>query len=64
MFVLRNKLVSIFDVADSGGTLREFCDLSRGIGRKNLRENAEERPFTRPYENLSSDVTCGLIGKF
>ncbi len=61
---MRKRLVSIFDRVSNGGALRKICDFAGGIGGKNLRENAEERPLTRPYENLSSDVTCGLIGKF
>lgn len=45
---MRKLSVSFFDGGSNGGVLREFCDLNRGIGRKNLRENAEKRPLARP----------------
>lgn len=46
---MRKISVSIFDRVSNGGALREFCYFRRGIGRKNLRENAGKKAVGTAY---------------
>lgn len=71
---MRKILVRFFDGVSHGGALCEICDSGRGIGRKNLRENAGRKAagaaflqkeichtylsFSQMCNNLS---TCSVI---